>query len=136
MIFVDTSALYALLDRNDANHPAASKIWNGVLDSGEELLTSNYVIVEAFALVQNRLGWEAVRSLENHILPLVDVEWMNASSHAMAIAALLAAGRRKLSLVDCSSFVQMRARGISRAFAFDRHFRDEGFEPMGAADAD
>jgi uncharacterized protein len=31
------------------------------------------------------------------------------------------------SLTDCVSFVLMRERGISVAFAFDRHFEQEGF---------
>lgn len=30
-------------------------------------------------------------------------------------------------LTDCVSFVLMRERGISVAFAFDRHFAQEGF---------
>jgi predicted nucleic acid-binding protein len=30
--------------------------------------------------------------------------------------------------VDQASFLVMRARGVARAFAFDRHFDDEGFE--------
>lgn len=42
--------------------------------------------------------------------------------------ALLAAGRLRLSLIDCASFVLMRRHGIQRAFTFDRHFTEQGFE--------
>jgi predicted nucleic acid-binding protein len=38
------------------------------------------------------------------------------------------AGRRTLSLVDCVSFEVMRRTGIRKAFAFDRHFQDYGYE--------
>ncbi len=31
-IFVDTSALFALLDRDDANHKKAKEVWNKVLN--------------------------------------------------------------------------------------------------------
>ena len=31
-IFVDTSAFFALLDRDDANHKKAKEIWNKVLN--------------------------------------------------------------------------------------------------------
>lgn len=41
---------------------------------------------------------------------------------------MLVAGRRDLSLVDCSSFVTMRRLGIKKAFALDEHFREQGFE--------
>lgn len=34
---------------------------------------------------------------------------------------------KRYSLTDCVSFVVMRERGISVAFAFDRHFTQEGF---------
>jgi predicted nucleic acid-binding protein len=45
----------------------------------------------------------------------------------LAVAGLLAAGRRQLSLVDCASFAVLRAEGQREAFAFDRHFQEEGF---------
>ncbi len=34
---------------------------------------------------------------------------------------------RGYSLTDCVSFVVMRERGIATAFAFNRHFEQEGF---------
>ena len=34
---------------------------------------------------------------------------------------------KRYSLTDCVSFVVMRERGIATAFAFDRHFEQEGF---------
>lgn len=41
--------------------------------------------------------------------------------------AVLAAGRRSLSLVDCVSFAAMRQYGIREAFTFDCHFGEHGF---------
>ncbi len=40
---------------------------------------------------------------------------------------------KRYSLTDCVSFIVMRERGIATAFAFDRHFEQEGFvrEPRG-----
>ncbi len=55
-IFIDTSAFYALLDRDDANHKNASRIWKEILGNKNILVTSNYVLVESFALIQHRLG--------------------------------------------------------------------------------
>jgi predicted nucleic acid-binding protein len=36
--------------------------------------------------------------------------------------------RRHLTLVDCASFESMRRLTVRRAFAFDRHFEEQGFE--------
>jgi predicted nucleic acid-binding protein len=127
MIFIDTSALYAVLDRTDRNHAHAGRCWTQMLDAGHPLFTSNYVVLETCALAQNRLGIDAVRILQADILPVIEVRWIDASIHAMAMASLLAARRRKLSLVDCSSFVMMRQTGARTAFAYDQHFAEEGF---------
>lgn len=127
MTFVDTSAIYALLDRSDQNHPRAAAGWLALVNSSSPLFTTNYVLVESCALCQHRLGIEAVRALHDSILPLIHVHYVDVAAHALGMAALLAAARRKLSLVDCTSFSVMRQFGIRDAFAFDRHFEEEGF---------
>ena len=129
-VFVDTSALYAVLDRGDEFHGSATESWIRLLSAGESLVTSNYVVVECFALVQSRLGMDAVRVFNDDVLPVLSVLWMAAESHSSAAQAVLAAGRRDLSLVDCSSFLLMRQAGLRTAFAFDKHFSEQGFEVL------
>jgi len=127
VIFVDTSAIYAILDREDDNHERAAVTWPRLLDSGEALVTTNYVVVECCALAQHRLGIKATRAIQDDILPVMKLQWIDQPVHELAMATLLAAGSSKLSLVDCSSFVVMRRLEIQVAFAFDRHFVEEGF---------
>lgn len=126
-VFVDTSAFFALLDRDDANHAKAKKAWVDLLGSDRTLLTSNYVIVESSALIQHRLGAEALRGFHEDVLPLINIEWIGEATHRSGMSALLAASKRKLSLVDCVSFEVMREAGVRKAFAFDPHFREQGF---------
>jgi predicted nucleic acid-binding protein len=126
-VFIDTSAFYALLDRDDENHRRAKDLWTHLLKNENTLLTSNYVLVEAFALIQHRLGVEAVRGFQNDILPLVNVEFVAAELHRSGMNALLSASRRNLSLVDCVSFEILRTLEIRTAFAFDPHFKEQGF---------
>jgi predicted nucleic acid-binding protein len=135
MTLVDTSALYAVLDRDDQDHAAANVTWQELLQTDEPLLVTSYVVVETTALVQHRLGLEAVRVLYGEILPAMDVHWITEADHLHAQNALLATDRRKLSLVDCSSFHVMRSRLVRTAFAFDPHYREQGFDVLPVADA-
>jgi predicted nucleic acid-binding protein len=128
IVFVDTSAFYAVLDRDDEHHKSSIGTWKSLLQKDAILVTSNYVLVETCALLQHRLGIEAVRTFQQQIVPLLAIEWIGAAQHGSAIAALLTASRKKLSLVDCVSFAVMREAGIAQAFAFDRHFVEQGFE--------
>jgi predicted nucleic acid-binding protein len=127
-IFIDTSAFYALLDRDDENHLKARRAWIDLLGNETAFLTSNYVLVETFALLQHRLGMEAVRGFQNDVLPLVNIEFVFPEIHRSAVGALLSASRRNLSLVDCVSFEMMRTLEIKGAFVFDPHFKEQGFD--------
>jgi predicted nucleic acid-binding protein len=129
-IFIDTSAFYALLDADDAGHAAAKGAWIELVQGDALLVTSNYVLVETCALLQNRLGLDAVRVFQEEIVPLLEVRWIDAVLHQAAASAHLAAGRKGLSLVDCASFEAMRQGGMRTAFTLDRHFRDQGFETL------
>ena len=131
-VFLDTSAILAVLDADDLQHREADAIWRRLLDSNETLLSTNYILVETFALVQRRLGMDAVRAIESEIIPLLEIHWVDAEVHRVVVNQLLVASRRNLSLVDCSSFEVMRRHGVQTAFAFDSHFPEHGFDLMKA----
>lgn len=127
-LFVDTSALYALVDRDDRYHVRAAAIWRERLEAHERLLTTNYVVVEASALIQQRLDIGALQTFTLDLLPAVETVWISEEEHRAAVSACLTAGRRGLSLVDCASFEVMRRAGVRHAFAFDPDFEAAGFE--------
>ena len=129
-VFADTSALYALLDRDDRFHGAAAAAWRDLVLAEDTLVTSNYVLLECFALVQRRLGMDALRDFANRLLPVLGTEWIGESDHRLAQAALLTAGRRDISFVDFASFQVMRRADVRRAFTFDAHFAEQGFESV------
>jgi uncharacterized protein len=126
-LFVDTSAFYALLDADDANHGKSASAWRKMMASDQSVATTNYVLVETFALIQSRLGLKAVREFQQDVVPVLDVEFVTLETHRLGISALLAASRRGLSLVDCVSFEVMRELGMKSVFAFDGHFQEYGF---------
>jgi predicted nucleic acid-binding protein len=127
-VFVDTSALYAVLDRDDANHTAAAECWRRLVSDGADLLTHNYVLVETCALTQRRLGTPALRVLHEDVVPLFRIEWIGEQRHRHAVDMAVMGARKNLSVVDCASFAVMREAGVKRAFCFDRHFLEFGFE--------
>jgi predicted nucleic acid-binding protein len=131
-LFVDTSGLLAVLDAGDSQHVEADAAWQQILSSDDKLISTNYVLLETCALVQRRLGMEAVRAIEHDFFPLLEIEWLDAEVHETAMQALLMASRRRLSLVDCTSFEVMRRREIRRAFTLDPHFAEHGFESLPA----
>jgi uncharacterized protein len=125
--FVDTSAVYAFLDRNDAAHDRATVTWERLSAHTEPLVTSNYVVVETISLVARRLGFGAIRELQRYFPGVVQVHWVDRSVHDRALTTFLTAGLRDLSLVDCVSFEVIRELGLDSIFAFDPHFQAQGF---------
>lgn len=126
-IFIDTSGFLAVLDKDDASHTRIKNAWVDMLSSDDLLVTTNYVLVETFALVQSRLGLAATKVFQEDIVPVLQTEWIDRTLHSAALGIMLSASRRKLSLVDCVSFETMRLLGITTAFTLDKHFREQGF---------
>lgn len=131
-VFVDTSALFALLDRDDRGHSGVAAAWTSLTTGPRPLVTSNYVLLETAALVQRRLGMAAVHDLDDHLAPLLVVRWVDEALHRLALRRLRRTDRRDLSLVDCSSFELMGREGLGEALALDDDFAAEGFRLLPA----
>jgi uncharacterized protein len=126
MIFLDTSAIYALADKADPNHADAYKKFDHALRSGESFLLHNYVLVESAALLQTRLGLQPALLFLREARAF-EMEWVESALHQEAVKELAKIGKRGISLVDCMSFVVMRRRSVQRVLAFDPDFDDQGF---------
>jgi uncharacterized protein len=129
-VLVDTSAILALLDMDDRQRDQAVRTLGDLRAAGTPLLTHEYLVVETISLVQRRLGMGALRRFVDDLLPLVEVEWVDSALHAEAREAMLAGGQRGISIVDWTSFLVMRRRGIATAFAFDDDFAAQGFSTL------
>jgi predicted nucleic acid-binding protein len=134
-VFADTSALYALLVRTELGHAEVAAAFEGLLESGRVLVTSNYVLVETTALLQRRIGLAAVRDLNERILPVLSIQWVSESLHRRAVDRLVRSDRRGLSLVDCASFEVMEREGLREVLALDSDFADAGFRLLPEAPA-
>jgi len=115
-VIVDTSALFALLDRRDAHHEAAVAFWTDPDD--EDLVTHAYVVIESVALVRSRLGPAAVGALMDSLLPALRVEMVDRPLHEASLADFRRIGGGT-SLVDRVTIAFAARHAIGRAFAFD-----------------
>ncbi len=64
-VFVDTSAVLALMNANDDKHKKAKDIWYDLIDTRKQLLIISFVLLEVHNLLQNRLGLNAVKVFSN-----------------------------------------------------------------------
>jgi len=127
LVFVDTSGFYAFLDGTDPFYPTARDCFLRSGQEGWRLLTTNYVMQESWALIQARLGWNAMDAWLDHVVTRTEVVWVDGALHALGAARCRQARERRLSLADCVSIEVMRQRGITAAIASDEHFAREGF---------
>ena len=132
-VFADTSGLYALLVGSEDGHTELVRAFRNVLSSDRPLRTTSYVLVETIALLQSRIGLEPLRDFDEHVFPLLSVEWVSQDLHRRGARRLLSMeNRRRLSLVDCVSFEFMRQQGISDVLGLDRHFEEAGYRLLAA----
>jgi len=126
-VFVDTSGIFALLVKNDHMHRRAKLYFAFLCEQQAHLVTTSFVIVETVALLQHRIGIDAVYDFQSKIVPLLEIIWVDKELYTKAIQRLFVANKRNVSLVDCLSFEVMELRRITYAFTFDKHFAEMGY---------
>ncbi len=127
-IFVDSSGILALVDRDDPAHAGVVEAFT--LGRSEVLATHAYVVVETLAVARRRYGPAVAADLIDHVIPALDVTPVDADLHSAAVAAFRDTVESSVSLVDRASFAFMRREGIERAIALDADFRTAGFETL------
>lgn len=121
-IFIDTSAFYALADRSDAFHSRARKYFDeACLDF--QFFTSEYVLVEAWSLLNAKLGKAIADQFWDWLLSgMVCLIGVDSEDLRDGRAISRRFMDQSFSLVDCVSFQIMARHLINIAFAFDHHF--------------
>jgi predicted nucleic acid-binding protein len=130
--FVDTSALYAIIDRKDSHHLMMSGLVRQLLQSRRRLITTDYIVCEAINLANARPG----NQVGERILDLIDrssalrVEWVGSARCEATKSFYRRHSDHRYSFTDCTSFVIMRELKLSQVLTTDEHFREAGFEVL------
>ena len=137
MIFVDSGAWIALLDRRDQYHSEAVAIYNNLMQQRTQLLTTDYVIDET----ATHLRYKVNHSIAVQFLNLIENSKVTGRLTVAEIDSVLfqTADRlfrqydtAELSFTDCTSFAVCQQHNISEAFAFDQDFTIIGIILHGA----
>lgn len=116
----DSSAILALLDADDADHERAVAIAGRIAAEKRPSFITNYIEVEAHALLLRKLG----RSLAREWLLTAGLPIIRALPEEESRAREIVARHsdKDWSLCDAISFAVLEARGVRQAFTFDHHF--------------
>jgi len=120
----DSSAILALLDADDADHARAVAVARQIASEGRPSFITNYIEVEAHALLVRKLGRTIAREwLLTGRLPVVRALPVE---EERAREIVTRHTDKDWTLCDAISFAVLEARRISKAFTFDHHFRQYG----------
>ncbi len=127
-MFVDTSYVYALVNRSDEWHREALawQEWAVALDY--PMVTTEFILAEiGDGLASIRYRREAVRLIELFRESEL-VETISASRFFDdALALYQTRSDKTWGMTDCASFVAMGLRGLSSALTADTHVQQAGF---------
>ena len=128
-LFVDTSGWLALLNRADALHAMATKIYGERFAAGWDVVTHDGILLEVgngFSSVRLRrhaVSWKERLATSAH----VTVVSLSAELHESGWQLYTARPDKDWSSVDCISFVLMHEYGLTEALTADHHFEQVGF---------
>ncbi|RLC64136.1 MAG: VapC toxin family PIN domain ribonuclease [Chloroflexota bacterium] len=125
LVFVDSSAWFALKDTKDPHHDMAIQFLTAFTG---KLLTTNFVIDETITLTLYRLGYPVARELGEELWAgkYANVIYVSKSDQHAAWELFKKYDDKGFSFTDCTSFVVMERLGLLYAFTFDEHFEQTG----------
>jgi uncharacterized protein len=133
MIFVDTSAWYALEDEDEINHIKAREVLAEIATGKYGIIiTTDYVLDETMTLLRSKKGLSVAVAFIDKIRKSksIRVFWVSESIFDKALVMFRKAVDWQPSFTDCTSVALMKDLGITEAFTLDDHFRQAGFNKL------
>ncbi len=129
-LFVDTSAWLALNDKNDQYHDEAVSRITMIQQQKIQLVTSEYVFDESVTIIRYRISHRAAVAFGDALISsnVASIENITDEERLKAWVLFKKYGDKDLSFTDCTSFALMIKLKLRKAFSFDDHFKQVGFE--------
>ncbi len=130
-VIVDTSGLYALVDRKDPHHQRAAAYLRQAAGV-HSLLLSNHVFDEIMTLTKMRLGMQTAMQLGLRLRNSQFIESVVFSAEEeFATWRLFTQYQDKAwSYTDCACLALAQRYNLDRAFTFDHQFSQMGLTPL------
>jgi uncharacterized protein len=126
-VFVDTGGFYASLNRRDAYHREAVRLFRRAQREHWFLCPTNFVLAESHALILARMGrnraWNFLQAIITGSTNVIRAE---EADERRARAIIEQYQDKEFSYCDAVSFAIMERLDIREAVAFDDHFRQYG----------
>ncbi len=125
-VLADTSALYAVFERTDAEHGRATTFLRANPEA--VFVLSNYIFAETVTLVRKRLGGDASTKVGERIRqsPRFEVVHLTEEDEEAVWEIFRRYSDKDWSWFDCTLYHLARKLGIWEVFTFDEHFRQMG----------
>ena len=125
-VFLDTSFILALKDRDDQNHSAA-QMWMKRFLKNEfgKIFTSTFIFDELATLIIVRLkNFEFAKKIGDYLLssPRINVIDLNRPDFILTWEKFHEYGPNGLSFTDCSILAQCQGLNCNMVATFDHHF--------------
>jgi len=131
-VFLDTSAMIAIISRGDELHHKTMTLYRDLLEANARLVTSEWVLAEF-------LGWASRIEVRQSAVSLV--ERIRRSSRSVIVSASPASWAsgfeffvrhkdKTWSFVDCSSMLICSEREITRVLTHDKDFEQFGLQAL------
>ena len=133
-LFVDTAGWMACADASDNAHTRCCTARDRALETGQALMTTDFVVDETLTLLRLRLGLTAAERWWQQIDRSSRLRWERIDSGRFEKARQLFFHYRDkdFSFTDCTSCVTMRELHLTHALTTDRHFSQMGFQVLPA----
>jgi len=129
-LLVDTSALLALVLRDDSNHGVAVTFVR--THPHARFVLSELILAEVATRVRARAGAGQAVVVARGLLDSRRYELLFADTELLdeALERMDRFADKRLSLTDCTSFALMDRLALRAAFAFDTDFRNCGYQML------
>lgn len=129
-VFLDTSGLVALTDRDDYWHSKAMQAWQVLVEQKRTMVTTSLVLIEladGLGKVRFRhIALQLVDALQNS--SVVEVVHVTSELESLGWQLYRERADKNWGMTDCVSISLMNSHGMADVFGLDHHFEQAGFK--------